>query len=190
MKCVKFAVLALAAMLLAVGAYAQATGTIEGRITDETKAALPGVTVEVTSPELTEARVIASDENGRFRVTLLPPGSYAVKFTLAGFATQEQTSITVTAARVVTLQVQMRSAYKEEVTVTGSLIPRPTLEAMSPVTTMNVEDLSVPRRDPPRGPHADAAAGVRGAELDDRRTTRPVPRRWTCATSAASARWS
>ena len=142
MKCVKFALLALAAALLATGAYAQATGTIEGRITDETKVALPGVTVEVSSPELTEARVIASDENGRFRVTLLPPGSYAVKFTLPGFATQEQTRITVTAARVVTLQVQMRSAYKEEVTVTGSLIPRPTLEAMSPVTTMDVADLS------------------------------------------------
>jgi len=32
--------------------------------------------------------------------------------------------------------------FKEEVTVTGTLIPRPTLEAMSPVTTMNVEDLA------------------------------------------------
>ena len=141
MRCVKFAFLALAVALLATGAYAQATGTIEGTIVDETKAALPGVTVEVSSPELTEARVIASDENGRFRVALLPPGSYAVKFTLAGFATQEQTRITVTAARVVTLQVQMRSAYKEEVTVTGSLIPRPTLEAMAPVTSVDVQAL-------------------------------------------------
>ncbi len=32
--------------------------------------------------------------------------------------------------------------FKEEVTVTGTLIPRPTLEAMSPVTTLDVEELS------------------------------------------------
>ena len=142
MKCVKFVVLVLAASLLAVGVYAQATGSIEGRITDETKAVLPGVNVEVTSPALTESRVIASDAQGRFRATLLPPGTYAVRFTLPGFGTQDQTNIAVGAGRVVTLQVQMRSAYKEEVSVTGSLIPRPTLEAMSPVTTMDVEQLT------------------------------------------------
>ena len=139
MKCVRFAFLGLAAALLAAGASAQATGGIDGRITDETRAALPGVTVEVTSPELAEARVVVSDTQGRFRVTLLPPGTYAVRFTMQGFGTQEQTNIVVSAGRVVTLQVQMRSAYKEEVTVTGSLIPRPTLEAMAPVTTLDVQ---------------------------------------------------
>ena len=141
MKCVKFVFLALAVVLLASGAYAQTTGTIEGKVVDETRAALPGVTVEVSSPQLTESRVIASDAQGRFRVTLLPPGTYAVKFTMPGFSTQDQTNIAVGAARVVTLQVQMRSAYKEEVTVTGSLIPRPTLEAMAPVTSVSVEAL-------------------------------------------------
>ncbi len=142
MKCVRFAIVVVAAMLLAVGAYAQATGSIGGRITDETKAPLPGVTVEISSPNLAEARVVATDPQGRFRVELLPPGTYAVRFTLPGFTTQERTDISVGAGRVVTLQVQMRSAYKEEVSVTGSLIPRPTLEAMSPVTTMDVEQLT------------------------------------------------
>jgi iron complex outermembrane recepter protein len=142
MKCVRFAFLALAATLLAVGAYAQATGSIEGRIIDETKAPLPGVTVEATSPNLQVPKVIASDPQGKFKVILLPPGTYAVRFTLAGFATQEQANIAVGAGQVVTLQVQMRSAFKEEVAVTGTLIPRPTLEAMSPVTTLDVEDLS------------------------------------------------
>ncbi len=142
MKCVRFAFLALAAMLLAVGVYAQTTGSIEGTIIDETKAPLPGVTIEASSPRLEGTRIQTSDAQGRFRFDGLPPGGYTIKFTLAGFATQEQTNVAVGEARVVTLQVQMRSAYKEEVTVTGTLIPRPTLEAMSPVTTMDVEELS------------------------------------------------
>ncbi|TAM56223.1 MAG: hypothetical protein EPN53_01970, partial [Acidobacteria bacterium] len=142
MKCVRFAFLVLAATFVAAGAFAQATGTIGGRITDETKAPLPGVTVEISSPNLAEAKVVATDPQGRFRVEMLPPGAYAVKFTLPGFTAQERTDIAVGAGRVVTLQVQMRSAYKEEVSVTGSLIPRPTLEAMSPVTTMDVEQLT------------------------------------------------
>ncbi len=142
MKRVRFAVLAVAATLLAVGAFAQATGSIEGTIVDETKMALPGVTVELSSPALREAKMATSDLQGKFRVTGLPAGTYGVKFTLPGFATQEKSDINVGAGLLVTLEVQMRSSYKEEVTVTGSLIPRPTLEAMSPVTTMNVEDLS------------------------------------------------
>jgi outer membrane receptor protein involved in Fe transport len=141
MKCVKFAILALAATLFAVGAYAQATGTIEGKIVDETRASLPGVTVEVISPNQQGSKFATSDPQGKFRVDLLPPGTYALKFTLENFATQEQTDVVVGAGRVVTLQVQMRSAFKEAVVVTGSLIPRPTLEAMSPVTTMDIETL-------------------------------------------------
>jgi len=142
MKCVRFAFLTLAVLLLAVGAYAQATGSIEGRITDEHKAPLPGVTVTVTGGGLAEPKVATSDSEGRFRIDGIPPGSYVLKFTLENFATQEQTNVAVSAGRSISVQAMMRSAFKEEVTVTGSLVPRPTLEAMSPVTTMDVEELS------------------------------------------------
>jgi iron complex outermembrane recepter protein len=39
-------------------------------------------------------------------------------------------------------QPATQEQFKEEVVVTGTLIPRPTLEAMSPVTTMDVEELT------------------------------------------------
>jgi len=142
MRYLRFGLLALSVGLLAVGAYAQATGSIEGKIVDEAKATLPGVTVQVSSPALAQPKFATSDAQGAFRVDGLPAGRYTLKFTLENFAAQEQTDVEVGAGRVVTLQVQMRSAFKEAVVVTGSLIPRPTLEAMAPVSTIDVTDLA------------------------------------------------
>ncbi len=142
MKRVGFFFVALAATLLAAGAYAQTTGSIAGTIIDENRAPLPGVTVEANSPALATSKIVATESNGRFRIDGLPPGEYTIKCTLEGFATLEQANIRVVAGSVANLQVQMRSAIKEEMTVTGSLIPRPTLEAMSPVSTLDVEQLS------------------------------------------------
>src|SRR5688500_20397894 len=72
--------------VLARGAEAQEqTGTITGRATDSSGAALPGVTVSVTSPNLIGgARTAVTNEQGVYRMTLLPGGVYAVKFELTG----------------------------------------------------------------------------------------------------------
>ena len=44
---------------------------------------MPGVLVEVTSPALIEkVRSATSDENGQYRITNLPVGTYSVTFTL------------------------------------------------------------------------------------------------------------
>ena len=44
---------------------------------------LPGVTVEVTSPQLIEkVRSTITDENGRYQIASLPVGIYKVTFTL------------------------------------------------------------------------------------------------------------
>jgi outer membrane receptor protein involved in Fe transport len=142
MKCVRFVFLALAATLLAVGAYTQTTGGIEGTAVDNNKVSLPGITIEATSPALATARTTVSEANGKFSFTGLPPGTYTIRCVMPGFTTLEQTNIIVGAGGVATLQVQMQSAVREEVTVTGTLIPRPTLEAMSPVTTMDVEAIT------------------------------------------------
>ena len=66
-------------------AFAQTTGTIEGPITDQSGAPLPGVTVELTGPKLqgTPATVTAAD--GRYRFLNLVPGDYTVTATLDGF---------------------------------------------------------------------------------------------------------
>ena len=65
---------------------AQTTGTIEGRITEQSGAALPGVTVELAGPRLQGARVAVTDTDGGYRFLSLVPGDYVVTATLAGFA--------------------------------------------------------------------------------------------------------
>ena len=59
-----------------------------GLVVDESKAALPGVTVEVSSPVLIEkVRTAVTDGTGRYTIVNLRPGTYRLVFTLGGFAT-------------------------------------------------------------------------------------------------------
>ena len=80
---------ALAMVLLAAApAFAQSTGsTLQGTITDEQGAVMPGATVVMTNVETGWTRDVVTDERGWYRATALSPGNYEVKATLQGFAT-------------------------------------------------------------------------------------------------------
>src|SRR4051794_39138704 len=75
-------------IILAVPAYSQnqSTGAITGRATDTSGALIPGEDVTITSPAMIGgARNAVTDEQGSFRFTLVPPGTYRVSFALTGF---------------------------------------------------------------------------------------------------------
>ena len=64
---------------------ASASG-IAGIVRDTSGAVLPGVTVEASSPALIEkTRTTITDNDGRYNIVDLRPGTYAVTFTLSGF---------------------------------------------------------------------------------------------------------
>jgi hypothetical protein len=81
--------LALALSLTGPGV-ALAAGEQNGRITGKlleagTQAALPGVTVTISSPALIGgSKVIATAQDGYFEATSLPPGEYTVEFSMDG----------------------------------------------------------------------------------------------------------
>ncbi len=133
-------------LLLVVGlpltAMAQTgTGRITGVVTDSTGGVLPGVTVSVKGPD-NAVRSTVSDSNGKYIIEKLAPGTYTLTFELAGFATQSST-IVVAAGQAAAVETKLQIGGRvEAVQVTGTLIPRPTLEAMSPVTTLEVEELT------------------------------------------------
>src|SRR5713226_4792652 len=74
--------------LLIVPSLASAQSAISGLVRDATGAVLPGVTVEAASPVLIEkVRTVVSDDQGRYTIVDLRPGTYTVTFTLTGFNT-------------------------------------------------------------------------------------------------------
>ncbi len=70
--------------LAPVAVLAQDTG-IAGSVSDATGAVLPGVTVEITGPNLGGSSVAFTGGDGAYSVSL-PAGFYTVSFNLPGFA--------------------------------------------------------------------------------------------------------
>jgi hypothetical protein len=70
------------------GAQTLTLGVIEGTVTDETGAALPGVTVTLTSPALQVRQLTTvTDSAGRYRFGEVRVGAYRLQFELQGFQT-------------------------------------------------------------------------------------------------------
>ena len=110
----------VALLLAAAGGFAQTTGGIAGRVTDENGGALPGVTVSATGAALQGTRSAVSGGDGGFRLPLLPPGVYTLSFALSGFG-EEKTAVTVGLGRDTSLAMTLHASAAEEITITGDI---------------------------------------------------------------------
>src|SRR4029453_13334056 len=99
-------------------AFAQAS--IVGTVKDPSGAVLPGVTVEASSPALIEkTRSGVTSGTGQYAIEDLRPGTYAVSFTLTGFATVKREGIVLTGTFIATVNADMKvGGVSETVTVT------------------------------------------------------------------------
>jgi hypothetical protein len=128
---------ALMALTMAAPAWAQTqTSAITGRAVDASGGALPGVTVSVTSPNLIGgARTVVTDEQGVYRFTQLPGGTYTVKFELPGFTTLNVEGVNVSGGSTMTINGKMEVAtLQETVTVTSQA---PTIDLESSKVAVN-----------------------------------------------------
>jgi hypothetical protein len=115
-------ILCLAALLFGVlPAGAQDfRGRINGTVTDNTGAVLPGVTVTATSPALIQPQVQVTTEDGSYRFLALPPGLYTIDFELTGFQNVKREGIRVVINQTLSVDQQLAVAtLQETVTVTG-----------------------------------------------------------------------
>jgi hypothetical protein len=115
-------VLCLGALLLAAAPVRAQDfrGRINGTVSDNTGAVLPGVTVTVTSPALIQPQVQVTGAEGDYRFIALPPGVYEVTFELPGFQTIKRDGIRVVINQTLSVDQQMQVAtLQETVTVTG-----------------------------------------------------------------------
>jgi outer membrane receptor protein involved in Fe transport len=107
-------------LLAAMPLFAQeTTGTISGKVTDSTGAALPGVTVEAVSTR-GQRLSVTTDNAGDYRFNAVPPGTYAVTATLEGLkpATVPNLQVTLGTTSRADLSLSM-GAVTESVTVTA-----------------------------------------------------------------------
>jgi len=95
------------------------TGEIQGRVTDNSGAVLPGVSVTLSAPDRTPQTAVTS-QTGTYLFPRLPIGVYSLKFELTGFRTVVVDAIRLTINLTAEFnQVLQISAVQETVTVTG-----------------------------------------------------------------------
>src|SRR5260221_9544611 len=73
--------------------------TIAGKITDPNGLAIVGASVSATSVETGESRTVVTDDEGRYKIVKLKPGTYKIKSTQKGFGTQETPGIATISAQ-------------------------------------------------------------------------------------------
>jgi len=82
------AALALAFLAGAPLVFAQrTTGTITGTVKDSSGAVLPGATVAISGANVVGSQSSTTNEQGFYRIPNVPPGEYALSFTMNGFKT-------------------------------------------------------------------------------------------------------
>jgi hypothetical protein len=111
---------AFIALFYPVSSHAQTTGTISGYVQDQSASRVPGATVtaELVGQQLVRSTV--SNETGFFDLQALPRGMYVVKVEIAGFQSQIQRDVEVTAGANVRLDFSLAvGGITEQVVVAG-----------------------------------------------------------------------
>ena len=98
---------AVCSAILLVPSLAFAQATITGTVRDSSGGVLPGVTVEASSPVLTEIRSAVTDGSGQYRLVDLRPGTYELKFSLPGFSAVARPGIEVSGSGTCTIPAEL-----------------------------------------------------------------------------------
>ncbi|PYQ82343.1 MAG: hypothetical protein DMG03_17850 [Acidobacteria bacterium] len=93
---------------------------MQGRILDESGAALPGVTIVVTHQGSGVFRQAVSNPDGSYYVSGIVPGTYRITAELSGFRKYERSDVTLQIGNTATLDITLAvGGLEENVTVTG-----------------------------------------------------------------------
>jgi hypothetical protein len=109
--------------LHAQGGGASQTGSINGKVTDNSGAGLPGVSVSAASPALMGVQTTTTNDQGLYRFPAVPPGTYALTFELTGFTTTKRESIGVTLGFTATVHIEMGVATVQEAVMVTAEAP-------------------------------------------------------------------
>jgi hypothetical protein len=97
-KRLRFVLLLVTSLLLsACWLFAQSAGTgaLTGVVTDPSGAVVSNATVTLTNPETNQVRTAVTGNDGSYRFSLLPPGTYKASFSATGFKKEEVPSVKI-----------------------------------------------------------------------------------------------
>lgn len=101
------------------------TASIRGVAVDPTQAVVPGATITATDVERNLKHTTRTDENGRYVLLSLPPGTYALSAEASGFRTFVSSRFTLQVQQEATIDVALLLASTEtavEVTATQPML--------------------------------------------------------------------
>src|ERR1700730_14346463 len=118
-------------------AQSESSSTIHGTVTDASGAALPGVTVTLTSPVLQVGKeTTATGPDGAYRLGDLPVGTYKIPFETSGFKTFVRDELRMPLGFVARVDVAMAiGGLEESVTVSGA---SPVVDQTTTTTSVNI----------------------------------------------------
>jgi hypothetical protein len=141
--------LALVGVVTAAAQTLKTSGTLEGTISDSTGGRIPGVKVNLRQVDTNQTRAVYTDDQGFFRSTDLPVGTYEVRIENPGFAPYLDTGVALDVGITAHLDVVLPAA-SVTTQVTISAQPSPIDPSQTSVTSsvdrQRIEDLPVDSR--------------------------------------------
>jgi hypothetical protein len=125
------------------------TGSIAGRVSDDTGVGLPGVTVTATNLNTGQTRTAFTDKDGGYDLNLLPPGNYKVLAELKGLGTSNVPRTTVLLGNTTRTDLKLTMQVSEAVTVTAApaMIDTSSTGMTQSVTNQQIDSLPLLGRD-------------------------------------------
>jgi hypothetical protein len=125
--------------------------TIVGRVTDQSKAAIPNAQVTVKNLGTNEATTMTTSDSGNYRVPFLRPGAYSVTVEMTGFKKALRDNIELVISQVATVDFTLEPGnISEQVTVQGDapLIETATADRGGVIDRQKVLELPLNARNP------------------------------------------
>jgi predicted porin len=97
-------------------AWAQTGASLSGMVTNQTGAALPDVAVTIKNVHTGATRTIATDGEGHFQASGLPPGRFVIRAAKQGFADETRTGISLAAGQDTTVDIKMQQSTPDACT--------------------------------------------------------------------------
>ncbi len=134
----KISILLVTLIFLSFSLFAQeTTGELQGNILIPDGTYLPGVIINVKGTNLVGEKNIISDENGSYKIPMLPPGKYDLTFKLEGFKTAVLKGVELQVGKVLKMDIMMIPGKLEVIEKTKSTNSIIDVRQSSSITNVN-----------------------------------------------------